>query len=244
MQSKYNGYSYILDIYVPNEIPPAEGFPLIIVLDGTRYSKLMYETMAMQLRNRKKTLVDPAIIVGIGHDDKDITKQRFYDFTAPAVHYHFPVRRGKVMQELPAGGAVQFLDFILQQIVPMLQEKYAVDDQKISLYGHSLGGLFVLWSYLIYPDSFYKYVALSPSIWWNNHELFRTIRQVENPIEAPIFIGVGGKEGDMVDDAQKFVAMASEKWINFEFYIAESENHASVIPTTMSRVLRFLKSDD
>lgn len=54
MQSMYNGYSYIVDIYEPNEIPPAEGFPVIIVLDGTRYNKLMYETMAMQLRNRKK----------------------------------------------------------------------------------------------------------------------------------------------------------------------------------------------
>ncbi|MER2028375.1 MAG: alpha/beta hydrolase-fold protein [Solibacillus sp.] len=244
MQSKYNDYSYIVDIYEPHETPPAAGFPVIIVLDGTRYSKLMYETMAMQLRNRKKTSVEPAIIVGIGHDEKDIPKQRFHDFTSPADHYHFPVRRGKVMQELPAGGAVQLIDYILQQIVPMLQEKYTVDHQKISLYGHSLGGLFVLWSYLTYPESFYKYVAISPSIWWNNHELFRTIQQAEKAFAAALYIGVGGEEGDMVDDAQKFVEMASEKWINCEFYIAESENHASVIPTTMSRVLRFLKSDE
>ncbi len=61
---------------------------------------------------------------------------------------------------------------------------------------------------------------------------------------AALYIGVGGEEGDMVEDAQKFVEMASEKWINYEFYIAESENHASVIPTTMSRVLRFLKSNE
>lgn len=244
MQSNYNDYSYIVDIYQPEETPPTEGFPVIIVLDGTRYSKLLYETLANQLRNRKKTKVEPAIIVGIGHLEKDIPKQRFYDFTAPADHYHFPVRRGKVMQEFPAGGAVEFMDYIMHQIMPMLQEKYKIDDKKISLYGHSLGGLFVLWSYLTYPDCFYKYIAISPSIWWNDHELIRTIQQVEKPIAAPLYIGVGGEEGDMVDDAQKFVALASEKWVSCEFYIAECENHASVIPTTMSRVIRFLKSDE
>ena len=54
---------------------------------------------------------------------------------------------------------------------------------------------------------------------------------------------VGGAEGDMVDDAKKFSEIAAEKGIKNEFYIAEQENHASVIPTTMSRVLRFLRSE-
>lgn len=244
MKSNYNNYSYIVDIYIPDEAPPKEGFPVILVLDGTRYSKLFHETMTNQLRNRRKTLVEPAIIVGIGHEEKDLANQRFYDFTAPADHYHFPVRRGKVMYELPAGGSVQLMDYIEQQIIPMLQEKYKINDKKISLYGHSLGGLFVLWSYLSHPDSFYKYVAISPSIWWNNHELFGILQQAEQPFKAPLYIAVGGEEGDMVDDAQKFVAMASEKWNNCKFYIADSENHASVIPTTMSRVVRFLKSGE
>lgn len=244
MKSNYNNYSYIVDIYIPDEAPPTEGFPVILVLDGTRYSKLFHETLTNQLRNHRKTQVEPAIIVGIGHEEKDIPIQRFYDFTAPADHYHFPVRRGKVMQEFPAGGSVHLMDYIVQQIIPVLQEKYKINDKKISLYGHSLGGLFVLWSYLSFPDSFYKYVAISPSLWWNNHELFELLPQTSQPLTAPLYIAVGGEEGDMVDDAQNFVEMSSKKWNNCEFYIAESENHASVIPTTMSRVLRFLKSGE
>lgn len=244
MQSNYNNYSYIVDIHVPDEAPPAEGFPVVIVLDGTRYSKLLHETLTIQLHNRRKTKVEPAIIVGIGHHDQDIPNQRFYDFTAPADSYHFPVRRGKIMKELPAGGAVEFMDFIVQQVIPMIQDQHQINAQKISLYGHSLGGLFVLWSYLTYSETFYKYVATSPSIWWNDHELFGILQQAEQHFTAPLYIAVGGEEGDMVDDAQKFSAIASEKWINSEFFIAESENHASVIPTTMSRVLRFLKSGE
>ncbi|MGN7477378.1 alpha/beta hydrolase [Solibacillus silvestris] len=242
MHSKFNDYSYNIEIFSLDEAPPADGFSVIIVLDGTRYGRILHEILANQLRNRAKTGVEPAVIVGIGHYEKDIPNQRFYDFTAPAAHYHFPVRRGKVMKEMPAGGAVQLMDYLLHQIIPMICSKYAVNAKKISLYGHSLGGLFVLWSYLTYPSAFYKYIALSPSIWWNNHELLKMMQQAENCFTAPLYIAVGGEEGDMVDDAQKFFHMIKEKTMNSEFYIAADENHASVIPATISRVLRFLKT--
>ncbi|MBD8034039.1 alpha/beta hydrolase [Solibacillus merdavium] len=242
MRSNYNNYPYIVDIYVPDEAPPADGFSVIIVLDGTRYSKLFYETLTNQLRNRIKTEIEPAIIVGIGHQEEDIPKQRFYDYTALAAEYHFPVRRGRAMKEVPAGGAEFFMDYLLHQIMPMLYEKYAIDKKKVSIYGHSLGGLFVLWSYLAYPNVFYKYTAISPSIWWNNHELLTMLQHVKNCYSTPLYITVGGNEGDMVVDAENFFEKANLKGIKSELYIAEGENHASVIPTTLSRVLRFLKS--
>lgn len=243
MKSTINDYDYIIDVFVPDEAPPTEGFSVVLVLDGTRYARLMYETVTNQLRNRAKTGVEPAIIVGIGHQESDIPKQRFFDFTAPALEYKFPIRRGREMEPMPAGGAEKLMQFILMQVIPMMSEKYHVNRDKISLYGHSLGGLFVLWSYLKHPGSFSKYVALSPSIWWNEHELFTTLRNARGNYIAPLYISVGGGEGDMVDDAQKFYFIGKEKGIDSEFYIAEQENHASVIPTTMSRVLRFLKSE-
>lgn len=244
MRSNYNNYPYILDIYEPEEAPPADGFSVIILLDGTRYSKLFHETITNQLRNRIKTNVEPAIIVGIGHHEEDIPNQRFLDFTAPAQEYHFAFRRGRVMKEVPAGGAVYFMDYLLHQIIPMLHEKYTIDKNKISLYGHSLGGLFVLWSYLTYPDVFSKYAAISPSIWWNNHELLTILQRTEDTYTAPLYMTVGGNEGDMVVDAENFLEKARQKGIHSEFYIAEDENHASVIPTTISRVLRFLKTSE
>lgn len=243
LKSIFNHYEYIIDIYVPEEVAPEEGFAVTIVLDGTRYVPMMKEALNNQLRNRAKTGVEPAIIVGIGHHEKDIPNQRFYDFTAPADKYKFPIRRGREMKPMPAGGAEKLMQFILEQVLPMVKEKHPVNAHKIALYGHSLGGLFVLWSYLKYPAAFSKYVALSPSIWWNEHELFTRLDQVQGSYHSPLYMTVGGVEGDMVDDAKKFAKIATEKGIENEFYVAEQENHASVIPTTMSRVLRFLKND-
>lgn len=243
MKSQFNAYDYIVDYYVPEEEAPDNGFSVTIVLDGTRYGKMMKETLHNQLRNRMKTGVEPAIIVGIGHHEKDIPEQRFYDFTAPATEYKFPVRRGRVMEKMPAGGSEKLMQFIFEQVIPTLHKQYPINPDKIAVYGHSLGGLFVLWSYLKYPGKFSKYVALSPSIWWNDYELFTTLDASRGNYTSPLYITVGGAEGDMVDDAKKFSEFALEKGIVNEFYVADHENHASVIPTTMSRVLRFLKSE-
>lgn len=242
MKSQFNDYDYKLEIYVPDEAAPAEGFPVILVLDGTRYARMMHDTLVNQLRNRVKTGVTSAVIVGIGHDEKDIPNQRFYDFTAPAVRYKFPVRRGKEIDPLPAGGAEKLMQFLTEQVLPHLAKDYEVNPENVSIYGHSLSGLFVLWSYLQHPHTFTKYVALSPSVWWNEHELLGQLEKavINNP--SPLFISVGGKEGDMVKDARKLKDMAEAKGIHSEFFIAQHENHASIIPTTMSRVLRFLKA--
>ncbi|WP_274310350.1 alpha/beta hydrolase [Solibacillus daqui] len=242
MKSTFNDYEYQLDIFVPEEAAPAEGFPVIIVLDGTRYARMMHDTLANQLRNREKTGVEAAIIVGIGHHEKDIPNQRFYDFTAPAENYKFPMRRGKEMQPLPAGGAEKLMQYITGQVLPHMAKQYEVNPENVSLYGHSLGGLFVLWSYLQHPHVFTKFAALSPSIWWNEHELLGILQSTDLQNPAPLYITVGGEEGDMVDDAQKFHEIAHTKGIQSEFYVAEWENHASIIPTTMSRVLRFIKA--
>ena len=242
MKSTFNDYEYQLTIFVPDEAAPKEGFPVTIVLDGTRYARMLQDTLNNQLRNRAKTGVEAAIIVGIGHAEQDIPNQRFYDFTAPAESYSFPMRRGKEMQPLPAGGADKLMRYITDQVLPHVAENFDVNPENVAIYGHSLGGLFVLWSYLQHPNVFTKYVALSPSIWWNNHELLDTLQTADVTNPVPLYITVGGEEGDMVEDALKFHEVARNKGIESEFYIAQHENHASIIPTTMSRVLRFLKA--
>lgn len=242
MLSQYNGYEYEIDVHVPKEAAPEEGYSVVFVLDGQRYSKMMERVLQSQIRMAMKTGVKPLLIVGIGHQEADVPQQRFYDFTAPAETYHFPKRRGRDMPVMPAGGAEKLMDFLIKQLLPFLATTYTVNEKDVAIYGHSLGGLFVLWSYVQHPHVFSQYVALSPSVWWNKHELLTLIHETNKTYSAPLFITVGGEEGDMVDDAARFVQIAATKHIPSTFYVAQEENHASIIPTTMSRVLRFLKA--
>lgn len=232
-------YDYPIKVHVPKTEAPAEGFPVLFVLDGQRYSDMIFRVMENQIRNSPKTKVEPFIVVSIGHQEDNVVNRRYYDFTAPAENYTFPIRRGKQMQEVPAGGALNFKNFIKEELMPFVQAEYAVNPEQFYLYGHSLGGLFTLWTYLTDPQLFTKFVAISPSIWWNNHELLQ-VQQSSNQKFPPLAIYVGGEEGDMVDDAMTFYNNQRSSSTITSFYIALKENHASVIPTTISKALRFI----
>ncbi|WP_050183867.1 alpha/beta hydrolase [Domibacillus robiginosus] len=105
------------------------------------------------------------------------------------------------------GGAKRFLAFLEKELMPYVQEHYSADHTKSILFGHSLGGYFVPWTLCIKPSAFRYYIASSPSIWWNNHELFRYVaaflKQNTGGAIPSLFMSVGEKETFMVDDALK-----------------------------------------
>lgn len=236
-------YTYEIRVYVPNVEPPKEGFPVSYMLDGGSYFQFGMDTVRLQSRNAPKTDMSEAIVIGICHcgTAEEIGLRRFYDFTPPADSYQYPDRfKGAKLGK--HGGAEKLLHFIKGELMTEIALKYQVNPQRQALFGHSLGGLFVLWSLFKEPQLFDTYLAISPSIWWNNDELFsyanRFLAEEENH-EQTLFIGVGGKEGFMVKDAQELYSLFKEKSnLNSSFYIAEDENHASVVPTVISRAFR------
>jgi uncharacterized protein len=114
-----------------------------------------------------------------------------------------------------------------------------VNEKPQTLYGHSLAGYYTLWCFLTNSCAFQSHVAISPSIWWNGKELFDYLKRA-NPINSKkLFIAVGENEGFMVEDAKAFYKDVSAD--TKDLYIAMDENHASVVPATMSRATRFIK---
>lgn len=219
-------YTYDINVWVPDEEAPEEGFPVVYVLDGQRYAQMMQLILREQLRNRKKTGVMPMIIVSIGHQEIHNPEQRFYDFTTPSEH--LPGRAASMKN----GGAEQFQAY-LKDVMQEIAMNYPVNSKNQMLFGHSLGGLFTLWSYIQSP-MFHAYAAISPSIWWDEHAL---LQQTPNE-ERPLFLAVGSEEKEMVNAAQVF----SEN-LSIEAQVMKNENHASVIPSVMSQVLRFFKEN-
>jgi len=238
--SKLTDYTYTINIYVPSEEAPEEGFPVLYVLDGSSYFNLVKEAVRLQSRNTPKTGILPAIVVGIGHGD-DMRERRFYDFTAPAETYIYPARfKGKGHEML--GGAEDFSRFIEEELKPTIEAQYPVNKAQQALFGHSLGGYFTLWELFHHQSSFQRYLAISPSIWWNEHELVQCASVFLNEhqeINETLFISAGELETFMVDDARQ-MATVLEKIINVEFYEALDENHASIVPTVISRAIRFM----
>lgn len=239
IDSKNTNYQYDISIFVPNVQQPIDGFPIIYVLDGRSYFDFAKQTINLQSRNSPKTKVDAAIIVGICHREKDERIRRFFDFTAPAGKYHWPEHtKGKINDVKELGGAENFSRFIEEELKPIVEARYPVDKSKQTLYGHSLSGYFVLWCYLTKRNCFHSYLAVSPSLWWNDHELLNYPENASLKEKKSVVIIVGEQEGFMVKDAIRFYDQLPT-YETKQLYIAQEENHASVVPTTMSRAFRF-----
>lgn len=68
------------------------------------------------------------------------------------------------------GGSAAFRAFIANELMPQIRQCYRTNG-KNAIVGESLAGLFVIETFLLQPKLFDTYIALSPSLWWNNMAL-------------------------------------------------------------------------
>jgi predicted alpha/beta superfamily hydrolase len=134
--------------------------------------------------------------VGVGYDtDRQFAReQRTFDFTAP----NGPgdgIRPDHVHEGRMAGGAAQFLDRLTGVLREAAENGLPVDASRRTLWGHSFGGLFTLYALLTRPDSFARFAAISPSIWWDE-ELIRRIAAAADPAgrKPPLLVALGDRE--------------------------------------------------
>jgi len=70
------------------------------------------------------------------------------------------------------GGSAAFRGFIRHELMPEVRRRYRVADEP-AIIGESLARLFIVDTFFLEPQMFDTYIALSPSLWWNNEELVR-----------------------------------------------------------------------
>jgi predicted alpha/beta superfamily hydrolase len=68
------------------------------------------------------------------------------------------------------GGSGAFRAFIRDELMPQIRRRYRTTDET-AIVGESLAGLFVVETFLLEPGLFDTYVAIDPSLWWNDHKL-------------------------------------------------------------------------
>jgi predicted alpha/beta superfamily hydrolase len=251
LYSSHRELPYRIRIAVPQEPPPAQGYPVIYALDGDALFGTFAE--AARLQTRKPHGYDPVVIVAIAYpsgEPFDMTR-RCYDFTTPAQLSNLPVRPNG--QEWPEhGGADRFLDFVEHELKPVLEREYHIDKGRQAIFGHSLGGLLVLHALFTRPQSFQRFGAGSPSIWWNKHAVLQEIEAFADWVgsaaaELPrLLLTIGAEElPDMVKDAEQLAERLQPLLAGgFRSAIAKfpEESHVSVLPAAISRVLRFALS--
>jgi predicted alpha/beta superfamily hydrolase len=141
--------------------------------------------------------VPPMIVVGVGYPTDDlggIMARRARDLT-PTAGDASPIPLPSV--PFGFGGAAHFLDALVHEVIPEVEARSLADHRDRTLFGHSFGGLFALYTLFRRPDAFQRYLVVSPSIWWDDRVVLRDEQawaDSHTDLEAKVFWAVGRQE--------------------------------------------------
>lgn len=186
------GHRYRIAVVTPPGPVPERGYPVLYVLDGntaTPVAALLARTVAGR---RGVTGYVAPLVIGIGYPDEgdDRFAARRRDYTPGT---------GAPQATAAEGGATLFLDFLEQDLKPMIAAHFRIDPARQAIFGHSFGGLLVLHALLNRPAAFTTYLASSPSIWWQDESVLAPLTDLARSaqsIPARVQITVGGLEDD------------------------------------------------
>ncbi|SEQ96285.1 hypothetical protein SAMN05216522_10948 [Rosenbergiella nectarea] len=149
---------YKVWVAVPKKKAPAQGYPILYLLDGNSSLSRLSETLLKEISDKR-----PPVLVFIGYNTPlpfDL-KARTYDYTPLATEGSAngsPMGRGRV-----GGGSTVFRSLLEQKIIPLSEGSLPINSAQRALWGHSYGGLFVIDSYL-HASRFTHFFSASPSL--------------------------------------------------------------------------------
>jgi len=138
---------------------PDRKFPVVYVIDGGPEQDFPHIAGIAQSRDINFTF-EPFILVGVE------TVNRRYQITPPARD----IKSYEKELGTKPGGSADFRKYIRDDVMPWVEGKYRTNDQD-AVIGESLGGLFIVETFLKDPTLFDDYIAVSPSMWWDEMKL-------------------------------------------------------------------------
>ncbi|MGB7068208.1 MAG: alpha/beta hydrolase-fold protein [Pyrinomonadaceae bacterium] len=132
-----------------------------------------------------------------------------------------------------SGGGAKFLEFIEKEVVPVVEKNYRTHPYRI-IAGHSLGGLFAVYSFVARPDIFNGYIAASPSLDWDHGYVLKQAEGVfreKKDWKKVMFVGLGDEPEYVAgfDSFREIIKKSDPKGLSSEFRRFPDENHSSVV---------------
>jgi predicted alpha/beta superfamily hydrolase len=170
----------------------------------------------------------PLIVVGIPNTD------RTRDLTPTHGDQKNP--QGIVVQAEPtSGGGDKFLEFIQTELFPEIEKRYPTQPYRIFA-GHSLGGLLAIHALIAHPDMFNAYIAVSPSLQWDNQHTLHQAQQFfakTKELNKTLFFSLGNEGatpnpmGDGFEQLQKLFTTSTPKGFIVRSARYPDEDHGS-----------------
>lgn len=190
-----------MNVYLPPGYAqsPDAAFPVLYVPDGGTAEDFPHVVITVDSLIRMGH-IRPWILVGIENT------QRRRDMTGPTSVASDSAIAPRV------GGSAAFREFLRDELFPEVRRRYPTTTEA-GIVGESLAGLFVAETFLEAPTMFQRYIAISPSLWWNGGSL---VKRAEALLAAREFRGrslylTSADEADIIAGTSRLAALLTAK---------------------------------
>ena len=131
-----------------------------------------------------------------------------------------------------SGGAEIFLKFMNEELFSFIDSHYRTEPFRV-LMGHSLGGMFAVYTLFKHPDMFQACIAVSPYLMYDNEMVLKEVEQVleNNPILNKFLYITLGNEPDYtsaIGQFSNFLKRKKPEGLIWDYHEMAGDNHASV----------------
>jgi predicted alpha/beta superfamily hydrolase len=242
IRSTVYGNEQMLTVRLPRGYAddPNKRYPILFSVDGGPDQD--FELLAgIAAEAEFSTSFEPFILVGVKTEDR-------YSQLTPGMS-RLPIERLRenFRDRMKPGGADTFRNYLERDVIPWATGRYRTD-RKI-LTAASLGGLFVLDTFLQRPEMFDDYIALTPSLWWDDgrivDEAAQTLRR-HRPSNRRLYFtmgdeSVGNRAGPWLATLLKALETNAPQGLKWAFVDRSgSEEHRTMALTSWLDAMRTL----
>jgi predicted alpha/beta superfamily hydrolase len=250
-----SGETYRIFVSYPSATPPvkswpgaeipADGWPVLYVLDGNA----MFAGFAEARRMQERSDIGRSIVVGVGYPgDEAYDVRRLDDYTPPLLDP--PPQQWRGLARYKSGGREKFLDFLTGRLRTEIGRRFRINSERQSLFGHSLGGLFGLYTLYTRPQAFQSIVVASPSLEWNDQGVLTEERAFAarltsgKPVRTSrLMVVVGDRDIDDAPDPAEALVKRMEHLSGYglrtRYRRYADEGHMTVPARAVTDTLRF-----
>ncbi|WP_158860248.1 alpha/beta hydrolase-fold protein [Lunatibacter salilacus] len=171
-------YIQLPDSYNPEK---KQKYPVAFILDG----EIFLPTLSDVHHYYSGGFMPEMVLVGISNEN-----DRLRDLTTSIITTQY----GMPFNE-KTGEADNFRKFIVTELIPFIENKYPVTNYR-TLIGHSYGGLFTISSLINQPSLFANYLAIDPSLDWDDQKLLKEAQEIiatQNYKNKALFMSLNGQ---------------------------------------------------
>ncbi|MFO7853583.1 MAG: alpha/beta hydrolase [Bacteroidota bacterium] len=235
LESKYIQETYDIYIYLPPSYYHTDKtYPLLVLTDAFHAFGIAENCSNLMLSSGE---IPEIIIVGIGfkeYNTIEFVRKRMRDLA------YAGTERYKQYSQVES-----FYRFVSDELMPMIEEEYRIDESNKTFNGFSAGANFGIYLLIKHPDLFKNYILGSPGFWWDNRSLLQ-MSQNSLPTWSPknetrIYTFVG--EFDMSNDWKNFKSIlqknGSDK-LEVKYQLYKGASHTNVFPQAFPNALLYI----